>query len=327
MIDTTRLTIRGGVFTTKANAEDSHYNYYARNIAIQRSNVLVENLQHLIVEEGEHGAPYGGFITVSLCADVLVRDTTLTGHKTYRTIGRAGTNVSMGSYDISVGRAINVTFLNCRQSNSIYDRSRWGIMGSNYCKNLVYDKCVLSRFDAHMGVANATIRDSTIGFASISVTGTGTLLVENTTSNGSNFINLRPDYGSTWEGEFIIKNCIYNPSGNINATPCIVGGSYSGKHNFGYTCHMPRRITVTGLFINDAKRPATYRGPAIFGNFNAQNRDASWVEEYPYIKTKEVILNDIATASGKPLRLSDNEYMFNEVKVTPPLSPNPTLAK
>jgi hypothetical protein len=42
----------------------------------------------------------------------------------------------MGSYDISVNRAVNVSFVNCSQTNDINDRTYWGIMGSNYCKNL-----------------------------------------------------------------------------------------------------------------------------------------------------------------------------------------------
>ena len=66
-----------------------------------------------------------------------------------------------------VNRVLNVSFVNCTQTNDINDRTYWGVMASNYSKNLLYDNCVWSRFDAHMGVANATIRNSTpsCGFA------------------------------------------------------------------------------------------------------------------------------------------------------------------
>jgi hypothetical protein len=94
-IDETTLTITGGRFTTIANSAESKYNYYSRGIAIRRSNVVVNGLEHRITGEGDHGAPYGGFINISDCAYVLVRNTILTGHKTYQTIGSAGVTVSM----------------------------------------------------------------------------------------------------------------------------------------------------------------------------------------------------------------------------------------
>jgi len=120
-IDETTLTISGGRFTTIANSAESKYNYYSRGIAIRRSNVLVKGLEHRVTAEGDHGAPYGGFINISDCAYVTVRNTILTGHKTYETIGSAGVPVSMGSYDISISRALNVTFVHCSQKNDIND--------------------------------------------------------------------------------------------------------------------------------------------------------------------------------------------------------------
>src|SRR5690606_406384 len=105
-LDETTLTITGGRFSTIANQAESKYTYYSRGIAIRRSNVLVSGLEHRITGEGDHGAPYGGFINISNCANVTVRNTILTGHKTYRTIGSAGVPVSMGTYDISVNRAL-----------------------------------------------------------------------------------------------------------------------------------------------------------------------------------------------------------------------------
>ncbi len=211
-IDAKPLTIKGGHFTTIANKAESKYTYYNRNIAIKRSNVFVEGLEHRITGEGEQGAPYGGFLNIQECAYVTVRNTILTGHKTYSTIGAAGKPVSMGTYDISANRALNVSFINCSQTNDINDRTYWGILGSNYCKNMLYDSCVFSRFDAHMGVANATIRNSTLGHMGINAIGSGTLKVENSTIRGNTLVNLRSDYGSTWQGDFIIRNCVFVPA-------------------------------------------------------------------------------------------------------------------
>ncbi|MFK7922961.1 MAG: hypothetical protein AB8H47_13440 [Bacteroidia bacterium] len=314
-IDEDTLHIRGGRFTTIANQAESKYNYHQRNIAIRRSNVIVDGLEHRVIEEGEHGAPYGGFFNIRDCAYVTIKNSILTGHKTYRTIGAAGKPVSMGSYDLSVNHAISISFVNCSQTNDINDPTYWGILGSNYCKNLLYDSCVLSRFDAHKGVANATIRNSTLGHMGINAIGSGTFTVENCTIRGRTLINLRSDYGSTWQGEFIIRNCVFVPAGGKSTSVSIIGGAYSGQHDFGYICYMPEQITIENLHIDDTNRREDYGGPAIFANFNPQLTDASYEEKYPYVITETVILRNITTASGQTLRLSNNPFMFNEAKV------------
>jgi hypothetical protein len=314
-MDEATLTISGGRFTTIANKAESKYTYYSRNIAIRRSNVVVDGLEHRITGEGEQGAPYGGFLNISDCSYVTVKNTILTGHKTYRTIGSAGKPVSMGSYDILVNRALNVSFVNCRQTNDINDRTYWGILGSNYSKNLLYDNCTFSRFDAHMGVANATIRNSTLGHMGINAIGTGILIVENSTIRGRTLVNLRQDYGSTWQGEFLIRNCVFVPSGGQPVSASLIGGSYSGQHDFGYTCYMPERITIENLHIDDSNHPKDYQGPSIFADFNPEMTNDSYHEEFPYVQTREVILRNVTTSSHKDLRLSDNLFMFRDVKV------------
>ncbi len=314
-IDNQKLTITGGHFTTIANKAESKYTYYSRGIAIRRSNVIIDGLEHHITGEGDHGAPYGGFINIRDCSHVTVKNSIFTGHKTYRTIGSAGVPVSMGTYDISLGRALNVSFVNCSQTNNIDDNSYWGIMGSNYCKNLVYDHCVFSRFDAHMGVANATIRNSTLGHQGINAIGCGTFTVENSTIRGRSLINLRSDYGSTWQGEFVIRNCVFVPAAGKTTSASLISGSNSEQHDFGYTCYMPEQIRIENLRIDDSNHPEDCEGPAIFANFNSKLTDASFDEKYPYIRTKEVILKNVTTASGKALRISDNKYMFKDVKI------------
>lgn len=314
-IDETPLKITGGIFTTIANRAESKYTYYSRNIAIRRSNVTVDRLIHYVTGEGDHGAPYSGFIDVGNCAYVTVKNTVLTGRKTYTTIGSAGRPVSMGTYDIMVNRALNVSFINCTQTNNINDQTYWGIMGSNFGKNLLYDGCILSRFDAHQGVANATIRNSTLGHMGINAIGTGIFTLENSTILGRSIINLRPDYGSTWQGELIIRDCVFKPTAGKPFSTSLISGNYTGLHDFGYICYMPERITIENLKIDDSNISENYEGPALFADFNPQMKDESYQEEFPYVKTKEVILKNTTTVSGKPLRVSDNLFMFKDVKI------------
>jgi hypothetical protein len=149
----------------------------------------------------------------------------------------------------------------------------------------------------------------------INAIGSGTFTVENSTIRGRSLINLRSDYGSTWEGEFIIRNCVFVPAGGKPTSASLIGGSYSGQHDFGYTCYMPERITIENLRIDDSNHPADYQGPAIFANFNPKMIDNNYVEKFPNIKTREVILKNVTTASGKSLIISDNPFMFRDVKV------------
>ncbi len=314
-IDDTILTIKGGRFTTIANRNESKFPYYARGILIKRSNVVIDSLEHHITGEGDTGSPYSGFINISDCANITVKNTVLTGHKMYNTIGSAGTKVAMGTYDISISRALNISFINCSQTNDINNSEYWGIMGSNFCKNILYDNCIFSRFDAHMGVANATIRNSTLGHQGINAIGTGTFILENSTVRASRLINLRSDYGSIWDGEMIVRNCVFVPADGRSIDASLFTGHNSGQHDFGYTCYMPERITIESLYIDDSNHPEDYEGPSIFANFNSKMTDESYVEEFPFILTKEVFLKDITTASGKPLKLSKNPFMFRNVKV------------
>ena len=315
-VDETVLTINGGHFETIANAEYQKSNYYSRGISVKRSNVIIDGMLHTVTREGRFGAPYMGFIAISECAFVTVRNTTFTGRKTYKKIGNAGVEVSMGTYDLTANRALNISVINCKQTNDINNPVYWGLFASNFCKNILFDNCHFSRFDAHMGVANATIRNSSLGHMGVNAIGEGLLLIENTKIYSNRMVNLRNDYGSTWNGELIIRNCEFTPVGNKLSTVNLIIGTNEGQHNFGYVCYMPERITIENLKINDAKTSEDYIGPAIFSDFNTNMKDESYVEKFPYILTKEVILKNITSASGKPLRVSDNLFMFKDVKIT-----------
>jgi hypothetical protein len=314
-IDETELTITGGKFTTLANKVEGSDAYYSRGIAIRRSNVVLNGLEHFITGEGPFGAPYNGFVSIRDCYNVTVKNMVFTGHKVYQFAKNGIAAVSKGTYDIAPARAINLSFINCRQSNDINDKTYWGIMGSNFCKNIVYDNCVFSRFDAHQGVANATIRNSTLGHQGIQAIGSGKLIIENTTVHGNNLINFRNDYGSTWQGELIIRNCIFIPANGRGSSANLIGGVNEGNHDFGYTCYLPERITIENVRIEDSGLSKGYKGPAILANFNSKMTDEAYKEQFPYVRTGLVTVKNVTAASGKELRVSDNLYMFKDLKI------------
>jgi hypothetical protein len=78
---------------------------------------------------------------------------------------------------------------------------------------------------------------------------------------------------------------------------------------------MPERISIENLKIDDSNHPENYQGPAIFSNFNPQMTDGSYQEKFPFVRTREVLLRNVTTASGKTLRVSDNLFIFKDVKV------------
>ena len=305
-IDAQPLTVRGGVFTTIANQVLSE-SYYNRGLRIARSNVTVDGIQHYVTGEGANCSPYSGFLIVNECANITVQNCVFSGRK----------QVLQGTYDINPSRSVNVTFRNCTQANSIHDGSLWGIMGSNFTKNLVYDGCSLSRFDAHQGTYDAVIRNSVIGCKGITLIGGGTFLMENTQVHSGNMISLRSDYGSTWDGEFMIRDCEFFPG--QAARPALVSGDNDGRHDFGYLCSMPGKITIDGLVIHDKNHPFYYLGPRIFGDFNGLAlpvRDLFDKPPYPYALTQEVVLRSVRVESCRWLCRSGNFLRFWCVNVT-----------
>lgn len=315
-IDERPLVIRGGVFTTHANRmkQEKGYNYWSRNISIQRSHTIVEGLTHHVVGEGDTGHPYGGFIAVSRCANVTLRDCFVSGHKTYRTIGSADKPVSMGTYDLSANEVVNFTMIGCRMDN-ICDPTRWGVIGTNFCKNILLENCTLSRMDTHQGVSGTyTIRGCTLGHAGLNAIGRGTLTVENSTLNGRSLISLRGDYGSTWEGTVVIRHSRWIPGCGAAIQPHLLAASNDGQHDFGYPCFMPREILIDGLVIDDRNHPKNYAGPYLFTDPDGREPAAA-ARPFPYRLTEQVTLRNVTTTSGRKVLTSPDAAFNARVRV------------
>lgn len=267
------ITITGGTFITRANkAVPSYSTGFSRNISIQRSNVTVKNLTHKITDEGDVGTCYTGFLGVSSAYNVLFEDCTVQAHRMYydETVQPDGTikyGTTMGTYDLGCGNSINVYYKNCVQSN-YYDKNGnaskvwydekwntgisnnkekndiatvWGIMGSNYSKNITYDNCTLNRIDAHAGAFNITVKNNS-RTVDIALTGGGKALVEDTIIDNYYFVYLREDYGATWKGTVEIKNCQLIPKERDNSSFVYVYKAQWYCHDFGYPCYLPETI-------------------------------------------------------------------------------------
>ena len=321
-IDEAPLTLQGGIFTTFANRMEQPvgYNYWARNIEITRSNTTVEGLNLYVVGETAVGHPYRGFLSADRCANVTLRDCFATPHKIYSTIGAAGSPVNMGSYDIHANNVVDLRLINCRMHH-ICDSTRWGVIASNFCKNILLEDCIFSRMDTHMGVSGTyTIRRCSLGHQGLNAIGRGVVTVEDSTLYGSALIRFRGDYGSTWEGDLIIRNCRWIPSCGEVAWPHVIGVSNDGMHDFGYPCSMPREITIDGLFIDDSNHPEDYTGPHLFTDpddthMDVVKPDLPVERPFPYARSRKVTVRGLSTASGKQLLISPNPALRHEIEM------------
>lgn len=316
-LDQQPLMLAGGVFTTRANRmkQEIGYNYWSRNIVITRSNTTVVGLAHHVVGETEYGHPYSGFLSVRRCANVTLRDCFVTGHKIYTTVGNAGKPVSMGSYDLTAYDVVNFTMKGVRMDN-LYDTTRWGIIESSFCKNIVLENCTLSRMDTHQGVSGTyTIRNSTLGHMGLNAIGRGALTVENSTVYGRSFVRLRGDYGSSWEGSVVIRNSRWIPAcGTAIEEAHIIHVSNDGQHDFGYPCFMPREIIIDGLTIDDSNRSEDYEGPYLFSDPDGDILDST-ARPYPYHLTEKVTIRHLTTASGRELQTSPNAELTSHARM------------
>ena len=306
--DTPSVTVKNAVIQSKA----SQYNLgsksntgVSRGIKVTRPNTVVRNLEHVITDEIPKGTvvdgvPYYGmsvsYFSISNAYNVLVEDCVFQSHVYYKS----------GTYDIGPGQSHTVIFKNCTQSNffelkadgTLSNRcdtgTHWGIMGSNGCKNLVYDGCTLSRFDAHAGLVDGKIINSKVG--KISVTGGGELLIENTEIYAySHYVMvLRADYGAFWNGTIKIKDShVVNAKlddGKYRQQMTLICDADTVNHNFGYECQFPN-------FIIDNLKMDKYAASVAISYSNRALTDPS-----------------IFTLGALDLNLKSNEYVYNPPK-------------
>lgn len=311
--DDAPITLRGGRFVTIANQAASFYTYYKRGFLIKRSHVTVTDVYHTVEGELDHGAPYHGFYYVAECTDVKIENALLTPRFIYYTASKIeGKDVMMGSYDLSFYAAIGVHCKNVTQTIDILDKRYWGIYTSNFCKNLSLENCKISRFDAHQGVTNVSIRNCEIGHQQIKLIGFGEAVIENTVVHSSSwcFIELRGDYGSIWDGNVTIKNCTWQPS-RSNAS--LISASNSQDHDYGYKCMMPHTITIDGLYIEDGSFTESELGKlTIFNSFDNAPAEG---KPYPYEPTEKLVLKNVRTESKYDYSISQNPVLFEKLVV------------
>lgn len=144
--------------------------------------------------------------------------------------------------------------------------------------------------------------------------GRGTLTIEDSTLNGRSLLSFRGDYGSTWEGTVVIRNCRWIPGCGAAIQPHVIAVNNDGQHDFGYPCFMPREVTIDGLFIDDRHHPKDYKGPFLFTDPDGPATNMAG-RPFPYRRTERVTILRLTTATGLEVRTSPDSELTARVEI------------
>ena len=316
------------------NFQNSNDNGYFRGLSVKRSNTTIYDVEHIVENEmmtveldrdgngtidkwgdgdKSYGVTYYGFFNFVKCYNVTLQDCIVEGHQAYSfmdtytdTNGTVqSTRNETGSYDIKAEYCVDITFDNIDQYENaatgevITNRFMYhGIMGSNWCRNMVMNDCYIDRFDAHQGMHNATITNSTLGFG-ILVIGGGTLYVGNTYSHAvQGFIHLRTDYNSIFDGDVIIKDCTIGNSENSNS---LIIGNWL-KHDAGLPNNMINNLVINGLTIDNNSNSIS-----IFNIANAA-KSALTDTTNPLILPESIVVTGVKHSNGSYVNVTASKY-------------------
>ena len=243
--------------TLSNHGDQRAYLQYHRNITVRRSNVTIKGIDHYLTEiEEQQRQTYAGIINVLYAYNVTVSDCSFD-----RQISRyqTGTTTLLGSYEIGANSAVNISWIRCVEKgffNPDGSVTFAGLMGTNYCRNMLFDECFVTSFDAHTAAYNITLRNST--FEHVNFIGGGEAVLENVTIYADakqTAISLRPDYGSVWRGNFTIKNLDIRYSKASMSYMRIFESTYynqiMGTYSNGseFTTSMPVNVSIDGLTV------------------------------------------------------------------------------
>lgn len=289
-VQSTTYKTPNGVVTHYAN----DWIGYQRTLGLFRCNTTVKNLTHNVQDEPVFGSipagsgyikdtlhnnygsrhesyPYYGFLYIYNTYNFNAYNVQLTGHTTYyedkpataSTGWQIPNPVAMGTYDLIVEYSSHVYLHDVVQVNSstpttgLADGRYWGIMSSNGARNMYFYDCKINRFDAHRGFWNAELYNTEIGH-SFQVVGGGRLIADGVTKwTKSNFMMFRGDYGATFNGDIILKDCVYEayetyntvlgqkntttmPNNEGRRAECVIFDPQYDASNYGYVADNPK---------------------------------------------------------------------------------------
>ena len=251
---------------TNTDVDVSGYDQVQRNIKVGRSNVTFQGFDRVFVEDnsaytgsGSTGTPrqtYAAYISVSYAYNVVIKDMLIDYH-----LGHDDVNgTALGSYEFGGASSINISWINCIQKDFFRKRSNgdWiaygGMFGSNFLRNVYINGCVMSSFDAHSGLYNATIENST--FDHINFVGGGDAILRNVVvyaEANAGICHLRSDYGSMWQGNIKIDGATLRHDSDYSGNMELIKAYYT-NHYFGFDTEMPANVYINNFSVKQYNR-------------------------------------------------------------------------
>ncbi len=278
------------------------YNSTSRNLLVARSNVTIKNFEHTMTDDWEFRTPYSGFLNISRSNHTIFENIILQQHDRKYENG-----VISGTYEIGGSAANDTSYINVRVSNFFCDGGKWdyssgaanavastpgaveyrGCMGTNYCRNFYFEGCTLTSFDAHKGLGNLTIRNSTFEHINIFGMGGVAAIYDSTVyvDGGLAVFNFRDDYGATWRGDVIIENVVMKyckdyKEGNSSNELCVVHTKNFYEFDFD-------KELVNGQYV-DGKGSTNYL-PVTISIKNLQLKKYT----YEYVSPSQIIETEV----------------------------------
>lgn len=301
------ITFQNGNFVTIADTSTTATTataYAFRGIHVNRSNSVVKNINHKVVDSNKKEIStiyytYYGFLYVQYVDNVKIEDCNLYALHTEKKSPNS-------TYDYVIEHATNITSTRVKIPESQLSDKSWGVISTNYIKNATFEDCRLNRIDSHRGVNNLTINNCEIGDRGLSLIGGGKLTISGTSVTGADqFIRLREDYGSTWDGTIEIKNSTFTPPSNWQNTLISMKATFDDNssilHNFGYDIVLPN-VKITNLTINNSTSTVYIYNNSdtgiLNGNLSIANNytNSQFTFKYP----SSITYSGIKTTSGTP---------------------------
>jgi hypothetical protein len=347
-IFTTKASAVDIVYFDKDGKKAVHDTYFSRGIEVSRSYTLVKNVQHYVEGEitvkeqlaGKLGTAYNGFFGASFANEVTFEDCVLTGRRCYNKSSSAGlSGGTTGTYDFRAGRVNKIVLKNCTQSNFFVEldeennvtattennpnaqlsmisipgtsyQLHWGAGCTDFCKNMEFIGSTIARFDAHQGLYNGKIIDSTVNY--IAITGGGNMIIENSRwfaakpdYNANSLIHLREDYGSTWDGKVTVKDVqayvFTKDASGQKVSTWLVMHSYKNWYH-GYTSVFPS-IEIDNLDYYDIEtKEALPRGYEVkLCNTSVTNEPALHLNETSYVFASLPDVDNLVEGGREPI--------------------------
>lgn len=305
------IRIGNAKFITKTNnvvyTGETQNSYTNRGINVEYTgNVSLHDITHTLDEKAHpytdtyqknsSANAYYGFIYVKSGSYISLDSVRLSAHTPC--LQKKKTDTYIGTYDLAVdnGAYLYMNDLGYSDySTDILDDSRWGMIGTNQTKAVFVENSTINRFDAHRGITDLYIYDSTVGVKGLTIDGQGKFYAEKVTFDTPKYIlQLRADYGACWDGDMYFRDITFN----LGKEPAsaLVNAENQENWYFGNTAYFPNLYFDTLTINGGTQKTLSLLYPYVYLKSSADNSDRNKLYYWKgNIQAKNIRTNNITS--------------------------------